>query len=456
MNDTAELQNLIDNAVSTGQKHIFLPPRVWVLEGLSLSGGPCVSIPPGSNGIQIHGAGRQATIFRMADNSPRSTRSIYVQGSNSLITDCTFEGGVQTDNDEHRAGIFVMAPGFRAHNVESVNHTGDGFYLYNDASDVVFDTCLASSNHRNGVTFGGMADSIRLLSSQFLSNGAQQVDTEPGSPCVVSGLLLQRCKLDAQGVSEDYVLTLGGAGPGDVEGHDISVIDCELNGGVYMVWGKNISLSGCYGVNNTKHSSVELWRTTHDVNITRCSFKTDKAPFGILVTGTGENSSPKNIRIEDSYISCASEAATGISLSGVQNACVERCKIKGSGIASSNFSTGIEVRSTLFNTQCTRIELKQNRIESFSTGGIVISGNARPTEIPGKLEYTHINELWCVDNSIGNGLREDGVPLTSLTKGMILDDGSGVVRRLILSGNIFDQSISQQFIGATVETLIKI
>lgn len=449
MTDTQELQSIINSAIASGQKHIFLPPRVWNLDrGDSSNGGPCVTVPATASDLQIHGAGREATIFRMADGSPGSTRQFYIQGPGTVISNCTLDGGVQTDVDEHRAGILVMSPGFRAYDVEARNHTGDGFYLYSGANDSLLDNCLATSNNRNGITFGSNMDDVNILNSQFLSNGAQQVDTEPGAGAVVSGLLLHRCKLDAQGITKNYVLTLGGSGIGASEGHDVSIVECELNGGVYVVWGKKITLTDCYGINNTAHHSLEVWRTTHDLRVTRCNFTVQSSAFGLLVTGTSEASMPANVGIENTQVHCEATGAYGIYLNAVTTARIANCALIGNGVATSNRAAGIGIRATTFKELTKCVEINDNRIESFGDCGLTIDGNAVLDPVTGAPLFSHIKEAWIRGNSIGNGTRDDGNPITSLRRGMILDDGTNIVSNLYLGpNNTFDPSVTTQMVG---------
>ncbi len=453
MSDTTQIQGMIDAAVASGQRLVTIPAGTWVLDrGLNTSGGPCLTAPLGTTGLRIQGAGMGATVLTLAPGVPASSRTLYVNGPGTVVSDITFAGDPLSLSDEHAAGLFVQAPGFIGYNIEARGHVGDGIYLYSGASDCVLDRCLSTGNHRNGITFGGTMDGVSVINSQFLGNGAQQVDTEPGVGTIVSGLLLKRCRMDGQGISGDYVLTLGGAGPlSSSEGHDVAVIDCELNGGIYAVWGRNIVLDGCYGTNTTPHGTLSVWRSARNIEVVRCNFTTSTA-YAVLITGTGDTSMPSNVSIEDSMITCTANDANGIVANAVDSLRVAGCTVRGNGVHSATHAYAIGARATTFARPGRRVEIAENRLESFGERGIILGGNVLADPTTGVRTFAHIQDVVIRGNSIGNG-----PGISSLTHGMVLDDGSLIANRMFLGpDNSFDASVTTPLTGipSTCQTLV--
>lgn len=437
MSDSPELQALINNAISMGQHCLYLPARTWVLarDGRS-DGGPCVTLPPTASNFKIIGVGAGNTIFRMADNQPPSTRTMYVQSPGSMIQGVSFDGGAQSDKDEHRAGVFVMAPGLRLIDVTSENHTGDGFYLYTHADDTTLSGCISRNNVRDGIVFGSDLDNINLVDSQFIKNGAQQVDTEPGVGAVVSGLMMHRCLMDAQGASNDYVLTLGGNDP-NVHGRNVTISECIINGAINLVWGDKVTINDCNGVNSSTKSCLDINRNCRNISLSRNSFFALNSKHGIQVLGTGEGSVPSNISIEDNNITCASDGAIGVFASCIDTFYMRGNVLKGNGVSVKG-SAGINVRAVTFITPALRAVIENNDIRSFGDMGFVLTGN-QETNNDGTKTFAKIDELWLRGNTFGN--REG---MSSLKRGAVLDDGSNIANHIFLgSKNVFESGVSQ-------------
>lgn len=433
MSDTTELQALVDAAAASGDKHIYLPPRTWVLDrGGRADGGPCVTVPPSAAGMTILGAGCGETVLRMADDSPPATRTLYVAAPGVTIGDLTLDGGTQADQDEHRAGLFATAPGLRLLDVEAKGHTGDGVYLFSGADDVVLNGCTASGNHRNGVTVGAGLVGVTLLGCRLLGNGAQQFDTEPGAGQVVSRLRLVRCVLDALGASDDYVLTLGGSSPTGA-GLDVLVDGCGLNGPVNVVWGAGVELRGCSGTNATAKPSLTMSRTGN-LRVSGCDLTATRARFGVLVQGTGEGSTPDAV-VEDTRVTCLAPGATGLYASCVRTFAARRCVLVGAGAASPG-SAGINVRAVTFDAPAQRVTVEGCDVRSFGDAGVVLSGNTR-VNADGTRTHAHLAEVWVSGNVVGNLPGQ-----ASQRRGFVLDDGTGIATRLLYGpGNVLEATV---------------
>lgn len=433
MSDTTELQALVDAAVASGDKHIYLPPRTWVLDrGGRADGGPCVTFPPAAAGLTLVGAGQGATVLRMADDSPPSTRTLYAQAPGLTLAGLTLDGGVQADQDEHRAGLFATAPGLRLIDVEARGHTGDGVYLFTGADDALLSGCSATGNHRNGVTIGGALTGATLLACRLTSNGAQQFDTEPGAGQVVSRLRLVRCVLDALGASDDYVLTLGGSSLAGA-GVDVLVDGCTLNGPVNVVWGAGVVLAGCRGVNSTAKPCVTMSRTG-SLRVSGCDLTATRARYGILVQGTGEGSTPDAV-IEDTCVTCLAPGATGLYASCVRTFAARRCVLVGAG-APSPGSAGINVRAVAFDAPAQRVAVEGCDVRSFGDAGVTLSGNTR-VNADGTRTHAHLAEVWVSGNVVGNLPGQ-----ASQRRGFVLDDGTGIATRLLYGpGNVLEATV---------------
>lgn len=433
MSDTTELQGLINDAVANNQEHLILPAgKVWTVERAG-SAPWCITIPPNVSNLQVHGNGN--TIYT-APATPGSVRAVCVQGPGTAIDNLNLRGGQQDDADEHRCGFFVTAPGFRGRKLTATGFTGDGFDLYRGSDNVVLDSCTALYNGRNGVTLNWALCGVTLFDSEFRGNIAQQVDTEPGAGQMVHSVTIDSCWLQA--LNGDYALTMGGSSVSGT-GQDFTVVNCQIDGAIYVVWGKNITIDRCYGTNDSAKPTVDIWRTSRDINVTRCNFVNNASRYAATVTSTGTGSSPQNVNFDGNIFTINNPGGSGIFLSGALSSRLSNNMILGSGAVTPGKGVGILVRSTSFVEVPSRIELERNQINALCDTGIRVVGNQMTDPSTGIKQYARIDRLRVEGNYFGNNA--SGQPLTT---GMDLDDGTIVVQNFNVARNGFDPTVTTQ------------
>lgn len=423
MSDRPLLQGLIDAAVAAGQRHVTIPSGTYVVDHAD-SAWWCLRVPSNATGLQIHGEGVGRTVIRQASGPAPSVRTFVVQASDVGLDSLSLEGGDQQDPDAHRAGVFAMGPRLRVTDVVASGFTGDGIYLYAGADGATIDRCVCSGNLRNGITLGASLGDVKVMRSQFVGNHAQQFDTEPGMTSVVSRLLVSDCLMDAQGASGDYVLTLGGSSVG-APGRDVLVSQCTLNGPTFLVWGERVSVLDCGGDNPTSRPAMTVYRSSRDVEIARCSFRSQAAPIGMLITGTGSGSCPERVRVVDTAVQVGA-AGIGLALQSVMGVELVRVSVAHTG-SSTPSSVGISVRATNPSQDARLVRIDSCNVSGFAGYGIQVTGNAA-TAADGTRSAARLDRLEVSRTSV-----------TDAATPMLADDGTGVLRELATGpGNSFE------------------
>jgi len=330
--DRPAIQAAITTAAASGG-YVFFPPGRYLVSRAGTAYYCLLAVGP----VRLYGP--EATLVQ-APCGP-SVRLLNVTGADVVVDGLTLDGDKAHQTvDEHRAGIFADgADRLYLHDVKARNFTGDGFYLYR-ATDTLMVLCEATDNGRNGMTLGGTVTGVRIGRCEFLRNKAQQFDSEPGGDWIVSGVSLTECTLDAQGVSGDYALTISGSATA-TPGHDWEVTDCEIGGGVFVVWAERVLIGWC------RTGDVLVQRSSKSVDIVGC--RTGK----VRIEGTA-GSGPADVFVSGCRVT------GGVEVRGAVSARIVGNRIEGPG------ERGVYVRDTVDGREV-QASVTDNRISGFTT-----------------------------------------------------------------------------------------
>lgn len=385
-----------------------------------------LSIPAG---VTLVGESRDSVILQLAPGTAPSVRLLEVVGAGVTIESLTLDGDRAEQDpglskqDGHRAGIFARAPGVTVRDVLAQNFTGDGVYGYNGADGLMLERVVSQGNGRNGTTLGGMVDGVTVTDSTFQGNGAQQFDSEIGSPGHVDHVRITGSTFDGLGVSTDYVLTI--CGSAGAQSRDWLIEGNTINGALYAVWASDIVVRGNVSVNPTVKPWL-VYRTAVSVAIEGNDLTAVAAQSAIAVigTGTGQAASEVSIRgnriVAGGTIGVRVDGAISIAITG--NAITTPRSIDG--------SVAIALRATNPAVPFASAKVAGNTGSGWSRG-LAIAGVVGSTTRMTFLDAGH-NRL--------------GAP-------MALDDGSGALQRAILTANE-PADVSRWPQGAVLETMV--
>lgn len=361
--DRAAFQSALD-AGAGGE--VFVPNGRYLL-GRG-AGFWCVSIPAGT---ALRGESRDGAVIVQA-RVDASVRLIEVDTANVTIESLTLDGNkaAQADHDEHRAGVFAHgATGLVIADVTSRDFTGDGVYIHIGTNSPRITGLLATGNLRNGITFGGGTTGGTITASQFVGNGAQQFDSEPGAGYSVDGLSISGCMFDPAG-SAQYVLTIAGT-TGAAHSKNWIVEDNTFLGTVEIIGTEDITFrrnvirhAGNGSALLIYHANDRVLVDSNDIALTGPLGQEVIAVFG---TGIGQTS--------DHVIIARNKISTGVANAfGVHGVCVRGLEvydntIAGNGIAAP-YTAGVYMRSTVVGEDVRSLILRRNRISSFGAYGV--------------------------------------------------------------------------------------
>jgi len=422
--DRAAIQAAIDNAAAGGGD-VELPAGNFLI---SRAGNQPYGLKVPS-GVRLHGAGQDKTVLLQAPGTDGGARLVFATGKGITIEDLTLEGNKQAQTpSEHRHGLVAMATeGLRLQRVTAKNFTGDGFYLYTEANRSTLYDVLSTGNGRNGVTMGGKLDGTVLLGSRFIGNRAQQIDSEPWGPAVVSNTWVIGNLIDCGGATNNYVLTVSGTET-VTRGHDWTVIGNQINGGVFVVWAEHVVIAGNTGENKSSKPSVTVYRTSSDVTILGNHFTQAGARVAVIAVLGSAGGGPENVVIAENTLETASERGFGVQAAGARSVVIRDNVLRGAGRPSPGFS-GIALRATNPTKDFESAVVAGNRISNFGSHGIHIMGNGAA-------------RLLSVD--ITNNTFEESSSEPSMTAGISLDaDGLGAAKQISV--------IDNKYVGVTTE-----
>jgi hypothetical protein len=429
VDDRPELEAAIRKAVASGGD-LQLPARTYTISPVPHAF-YCLEVP---GGLRIHGAGQGKTVLKMAGDAGRSVRLLKVTGDDVVIEDLTLDGNKTAQaRDKQRHGIFAgPANRLLVRRVTAQNFTGDGFYLYNEVKDAVFDTVLATANDRNGLTLGANIDGTTITHSRFADNRIQQVDSEPGGTAVVSNTTITDCVLDT-GASNDYALTVSGTPK--AQGTGWRVHHNTINGGIFVVWAEHVVIENNTGVNPTTKASVTVYRSSADVEIRHNQFKLTQSRVrsvaGVLVQGTGPGSAPQRVVVANNDIELTHEQSFGVRAEGAIDVTIVDNTLRGAGRAAPGYA-GIALRATIANEDFRKAVVRGNTVRNFGDRGVTIAGSGS----------ARLRSLEIRDNTFDN---DRGAPV--MTTAISLDDNNGAAEDVVVSGNRCLHGVTAQLIN---------
>jgi hypothetical protein len=430
--DRPAIQAAIDAASRAGGGVVYFPDGTYQVQRSAR--GHYALLMPGR--VTLRGASRDGVVLREAPRIDRSVRLIQIEGDDNQLEQLTLDGNAGTQEpNEHRHGIFVTkAQRLVVKHVTSRNFSGDGFYLYHGAADASFVDVLATDNHRNGLTLGGDVERTRIVGSQFVRNRAQQLDSEPKGAHTVRDTTVTGSLLDAQGVSQGYVLTCSGTRTAQ-PGNGWKILGNTINGGIFVVWTHDVEIAGNSGVNPTRRPWVTVNRSSSNVRIVgnkiRMTQTTVPNVAAILVQGT-EGSGPANVLVTGNQAEVDYERGFGIRAEGAVSVEITKNDLRGAGRKAVGYA-GIHLRATVPGRDFEKVIVADNTIRNFGDRGLQIVGHGAA-------------RLLSVD--ILRNRFEDDSATPSMTTAISLDDGTGAARAIDVTGNELGCGVTADVINA--------
>jgi hypothetical protein len=374
--DRAAIQAAID--AGSGSTVVFPAGRYLVSQAPSAAGSWDLHV----SGAQTSLLGEPGAILaQMAGTSP-NVRLLHVDAANVSIRGLVLDGqkALQTPG-EHRAGVFATgATGLELSDLTAQNFYGDGIYVHIGSNNVRLTRVSAIGNVRNGLTLGGGTVGAEVVNSEFLQNGVQQADSEPGGGTHVDSVSFTGCTFDGRGVGGDYVLTVSGGSSALADAsRDWTIEGNTINGGINVVWAIGVAIRGNRGVNTTIKPSLTVYRSSDQVQVTDNVFlSAGSAPSVIEVLGTAEvGQQPNHIALERNLVSTRN-VAFGMSIRAARAVTVTGNVIRGPGLAAA-FNAGVLARATVAGLTTDSVVVRGNTISNFGAYGVSASSS------PGKL-----------------------------------------------------------------------
>lgn len=409
------LQALIDATPSGGT--LDLPPGDYVVTQAGSSDHALrVALP-----MTIRGYG--VTIRQAADAAP-SVRLIRVDAPDVTLVALTLDGQSELQKpDEHRAGVFVAAPRARLIGVVARHFTGDGVYLYGscvtrvptcvvgaDASGAILEDLTLEDNDRNGLTMSGPIHDLAVRGGSFSRNAAQQIDSEPGAPDVITDVVITGARLDPGGASGGYALTVSGTGTAWRSARWRVVGNTITDGGIFVVWADDVTVVGNTIASASAKPCVYGYRTINRLVVAHnaCTMTSVDAvfPSGVATIATSATSAADGVMVVDNVITMASPTGMGIRAQGTLGVTMVGNVLRGSGVVNTG-GTGIQVRPTALDFTTREAVVVGNSVTGFGKRGLSVVGNVS----------ARLAQLTAVGNSWGDGGSVQDV-------GLYLDDGS--------------------------------
>lgn len=369
--DRAAIQAAIE--AGAGSAIVFPAGRYLVTQAPSSGGTWALRVA----GDQTSLLGQPGAVLVQAAGSGPNVRVIQVDADGVTIDGITFEGQKPAQTPaEHRAAVFATgASGLVLHNLIAQNFSGDGFYLSLGSNSVRLDHVTARWNTRNGLTLGGGTVGTVIEDSQFIGNGAQQADSEPGGGTHADGVTFRRCTFDALGASWDWVLTVsGGSAAPDDRSRSWLIEDNTINGGVNVMWAQDVAIRNNRGTNASTVSSVRVYRSSDQIEISgNVVASTGAAPAVFEVFGTQIGQIPDHVTIDRNVLTTVNPAF-GIAVRAGRTVTITGNRIRGAGVVQA-FNAGILARATVVGADVVAVIVRGNAISDFGAYGFSASSN---------------------------------------------------------------------------------
>ena len=361
--DQQAIQDALDACASAGGGVVSVPPGVFLLGQQSWH--PYAVVLAG--GVELRGESRTGSVLRL-DVVATTIRMFYTGGATeAALTELTLDGqkAAQTPNEQVH-GVFADGSSrLRLERLDVHGFTGDGLYLYTGANDTLIHDVAVTANDRNGVTMGGALHGVTITDSLVWGNAAQQIDSEPGVPNIVSDVSVRGCYLGSA-PSTDYVLTISGNGSA-TRGHDWEVIGNRLDGGIHVVWAERVAIVGNVIRNPNATPAVSIYRSSTGVvvasNVIEALFPTATSEAAVRIAATGVGNQPEDVVVIGNQVRIDYPSNFGIDVRGALRATVVGNTLRGAGSAAGY--SGIRTRSTV---AMRSVVISSNTLRNFGAG----------------------------------------------------------------------------------------
>jgi hypothetical protein len=383
--DRAAIQAALDACSTGGGGEVWVPNGTYILgQGAGFFN---LNIPAN---VTIRGESRAGTVLKQAAATGASVRLFIAQGADSRITNMTLDGNKDNNTAfpadlgaEHRHGVFADGcTRLVLDHVTFTNFTGDGFFLYTNATDTLVIDCLSTGNERNGMTFGGAGCSgTTIIGGQFGGNNIQSIDAEPGG--TVERVRIFGTRIYAP-VTDDFGLAISGFSAA-VRARDWLLSGCTIDAPINVVWAEDITFAGCSGVNtSTTLPSMRVYRSCSRVTLADCNFHTTAnasgAPATITVIGTGSGDAPDLITINGGTIRNSRAGSYGVLISCGLSVDINGTVIEG-GATGAGAGSGVYARSTTALAHIRNVSVNKCTIRNFGTAGVEFLGTSGTEQI---------------------------------------------------------------------------
>jgi polygalacturonase len=411
--------------------------------------------------VKLVGESRAGSILKQAENLGSSVRLVQIESDDCGLSNLTLDGNKAKQSvDEHRSGIFVRnAKHLAIENVTSQNFTGDGFYIGSKVSQVMFSNVLATLNDRSGIALAGNGDisDINIVNSTFISNAAQQIDSEPkisvdpqGNQigdirAQVNNVTISGCTIDP-GSSKDYAVTCSGGGPKDTDrSHGWTLTGNILKGSVLIVWCDDVCITGNVIDNPSTKACVEIKRTAKNIVVTgnrlKLSQTSTSGVAAVSVSGKKEGTVfdvPSLVSIANNTIGVSDPRCLAVIAQGAESVSIMGNQIDGGGIqvratafGSNVFRSAIIIGNTIAN-----VRLSETNI----TGSAIVCAGDKQPPAAGRFSIVDISHNVIINSTLG-------ASATDLKQGIFFDNKNLFDDRIIFDGKKLNADIQITMIG---------
>ncbi|MEB4590256.1 right-handed parallel beta-helix repeat-containing protein [Candidatus Thiothrix sp. Deng01] len=385
-----------------------------------------------------------ATVLTQAAGAGDSASLIYTDGAGVTLENMELDGGrSQQTIDEHRAGIFIRHDKATIRNITSHDFTGDGFYLYNGATNASISNVTAYNNGRDGIAITG-ARNVSVSQSQFYGNAVDQVDVEPSKGQKVANMTFDNITVGKEGETlTGYAVVLAGRPLSEPNGQALELVlrNSTLHGAVRVVYTQNAVVSNNKITNITAKPAMEVYGFNRGARVegnTINQLGDGYWPNAISVTGTDGADTSSGTQVKNNTIKVKTSTGTGIYLGGLLDVAVIGNTVQGPGVPYQDPQqrSGIIVRATLLNQPFIKASIIGNTIKDFWARGLSVTGNATSAGV------ARLNLLELKNNTFTNS-----APSGVQTIGASLDDRSHALVSADCSGNRVGQGVVQPLIN---------
>lgn len=334
--DSAAIRVAMFAASVAGGGVVYFPNGTYLISEFEASAA-CLTMPAN---VTLLGQSNEGAILKLKAFAGPSVRPILISENDCHVLSLTVDGNkTNQSTDEHRAAIFVnVASGTVLQDLILLNNTGDAIDL-SFSNFTTIERCYCHDNNRNGITFNGNSNYVRVSAcrlegnaNQFHMEGADEDDL-----CTFVWLEDTYC---GPCLFDNVPVTIGNA-------QFCTVRNVEIMGGIQLAICSDILIEGCYiqaGDNAAGVCPVTIIAGASDVTFNNCWIH-QTADQGVqnravVVEGsTAEGVKPVGISFLDCNIITDVADSNGVVLNSTGNITVSNCYIANTAIG--NTGTGI-------------------------------------------------------------------------------------------------------------------